>query len=172
MQNIRLAFQTNVLWNRIRYPCSSVGNTQSFQHKLFFTGKWHHSCQNTTTTMWCRTWALKTNRPFQISEIKKKVMYEMDAECVCGACKPKQRGSSRLTVSPQSSKINLLDSWLFTWLYNPNSWLQWESARHTVISKLYGAQNATAQSSPLVKYCAFELYHWNCPHQKNNSIAC
>lgn len=86
-------------------------------------------------------------------------MYEMDAECVCGACKPKQRDSSRLTVTPQSSKINLLDSWLFTWPYNPNSRLQWESARHTVISKLYGAQNATAQSSPLVKYCAFELYN-------------
>lgn len=43
--------------------------------------------------------------------------------------KPKQRGSSSLPVTPQSSKINLLASWLFTWPYKPsNSWLQWESA--------------------------------------------
>lgn len=66
-------------------------------------------------------------------------------------------GSSRLPLTPQSSKINLLASWLFTWPYNPNSWLQWESALHTDISKLYGAQNATAQylRSPLVKCCVF-----------------
>lgn len=76
MQNIRLAFQTNVLWNRIQYPCSSVGNTQSFQHKLFFAGKWHHSYQKATIAIWFCTWVLKTNRLFQSSEIKKRVMYE------------------------------------------------------------------------------------------------
>lgn len=35
------------------------------------------------------------------------------------ACKkPKQRGSSSFPVTPQSSKIKLLASWLFTWPYN------------------------------------------------------
>lgn len=34
---------------------------------------------------------------------------------------PKQRVSSRLQVTPQSSKINLLASWLFTWPYNPQT---------------------------------------------------
>lgn len=36
------------------------------------------------------------------------------------ACKkPKQRGSHSFPVTPQSSKINLLASWFFTWPYNP-----------------------------------------------------
>lgn len=88
-----------------------------------------------------------------------KCMQSVYVELKQACRKPKQRSSSRLPVTPQSSKINLLASWLFAWPYNPNSWLQWESALHTVISKLYGAQGATAQylRSPLVKYSVFEL---------------
>lgn len=63
-------------------------------------------------------------------------------------------------VTPQSSKMNLLASSAPNLAKQPpNGWLQWEAALHTVTSKLYGAQNATAQylRSPFVKDCVFEL---------------
>lgn len=74
------------------------------------------------------------------------------------ACKkPKQRVSSRLQVTPQSSKINLLASWLFTWPYNPRTVGCSGSLLSTLSFQLYEAQNATAQylRSPLVNILCF-----------------
>lgn len=120
IENVRVVFQTNVLWNRIRYPCCIVGNTQSFNPSC-------NSQENDTAA--ARTPPQVSDLAVVLSRPTGDYIFLKRGRQWCVKCSAyvelsrlaKHRGGSSLPVSPQSAKINLLASWVDTWPFNPRT---------------------------------------------------